>query len=126
LQVIFAQVQKKLDFWKEDGPHLKNFSIALLSTAKSFIVHNLALKLSQCPRSYRQNKEESGLVTAPQLRLTHLIQLQHKPHVTVAAEETFIPAIHISESKQNERQREHLQNHPVQFERVHLLKPLVF
>lgn len=33
-------------FWKEDGPHLKKFSISLLSTAKSFMVYNLALKWS--------------------------------------------------------------------------------
>lgn len=33
-------------FWKEDGLHLNKFSIGLLSTAKPFMVSNLALKWS--------------------------------------------------------------------------------
>lgn len=59
-QIIFAQVQEKLGFWKEGGPHLKDFSMVPLSSAKSFTVHNPALKWNKCPRSYTKNKKESG------------------------------------------------------------------
>lgn len=41
-QIIFAQVQEKLGFWKEGGPHLKDFSMVTLSSAKYFTVHNPA------------------------------------------------------------------------------------
>lgn len=64
--------------------------------------------------------------TALQLRLAHLIYLKHKPHLTVAAEKTFTPVIHISESKQSKKQQEHLQNHLVLFARVYLLELPVF
>lgn len=58
-QIIFAQVQVKLGFWKEGGPHLKDFSMVTLSSVKYFTVHNPALEWNKWPRFYTQNKKES-------------------------------------------------------------------
>lgn len=43
--------------------------------------------------------------TSLQLGFTHFVNVQHKHHMMSAAEKTFVPTTHMSESKQNERQR---------------------